>query len=301
MKKFLYLYNPFSGLQSGGRDLDMIIGTFYKNGIYLIPHRLFTLENDEILDEYLSKKDLFDAVIISGGDGTVGQIVDRMVKAGNDTPVGVVHGGTCNDFARNLKMPVSLFDCINIFCEYNVERVDMLKVTAGDKEQYICNSIAAGAFVGVSHTTSPEFKKVFGSLAYYISALGEISDMKPFRIRIKTENETVEEDALVFAVLNGSDVGGMKNLISEADLTDGLMNIMVVRDCNFAERAGVGINLLARKGDKNIISLKCHRASVSVDRNMEVSLDGENGLKLPYLIENISKKLNVLVPKDFKS
>ena len=38
----------------------MIIGTFYKNGIYLIPHRLFTLENDEILDEYLSKKDLFD-------------------------------------------------------------------------------------------------------------------------------------------------------------------------------------------------------------------------------------------------
>lgn len=301
MKRFLYVYNPFSGLQSGGRDLDMIIGTFYKNGIYVIPHRLFTLENDEVLDGYLSQKGLFDAVIVSGGDGTVGQIVDRMIKAGNDTPVGVVPGGTCNDFARNLKMPVSLFDCINVFCEYNAVSVDMLKVTAGDKEQYICNSIAAGAFVGVSHTTSPEFKKVFGSLAYYIAALGEISDLKPFRIRIKTESETVEEDALVFAVLNGTDVGGMKNFISEADLKDGYMNIMVVRDCNFAERASVGINLLARKGDKNIISLKCHQASISIDRDMDVSLDGENGLKLPYLIENIQDKLNVLVPKDFIS
>lgn len=301
MKKFLYIYNPFSGLQSGGRDLDMVLGTFYKNGIYAVPHRLFTFEKDVVLDEYLADNDRFDGIVISGGDGTVGQIIDRMIKYGNDTPVGIVPGGTCNDFARNLKMPNSLFECINIFCEYNVGNVDLLKVTAGDKEQYICNSIAAGVFVGVSHTTSPEFKKVFGSLAYYIAALGEISDMKSFRIKIETENESVEEDALVFAILNGTDVGGMKNLISDADLKDGLMNIMVVRNCNFAERAGVGINLLAHKPDKNIISLQCHRCSVSVDKDMDVSLDGENGIKLPYVVENIPGRLNVLIPKVFMS
>ena len=299
MRKFLYIYNPFSGTQVGGHDLDKVLGTFYKRGNYVVPHRLFTFDDDEILEKLLADKDAFDGIVISGGDGTVGQVIDRLVKYGNTTPVGIVPGGTCNDFARNLNMPVSLFECINIFCDYQLDQEDLLKITAENTHKYICNSIAAGVFVGVSHTTSPEFKKVFGSLAYYIAALGELKDMKSFNIRIETENETIEADALVFAVLNGTDVGGMKRLISDADLKDGKMNLMIVRNCSLAERAGVGINLLARKGDKNIIQASCSRCKISVDKDMDVSLDGENGLKLPYEIETVHNKLNVIVPQTF--
>ena len=299
MKKYLYLYNPYSGSQTGGHELDRILGTLYKNQIYTVPHRLFSLENDPVLNQLLADRDTFDAVLISGGDGTVGQMIDKMIKAGNDTPVGIIPSGTCNDFARNLKMPTGLADCLSVFCEGHTAKVDLLKINASGKEQYICNSIAAGVFVGVSHTTSPEFKKVFGSLAYYIAALGELADMKTFHITVETEKETVQTEALVFAVLNGTDVGGMKNLISEADIQDGLMNIMVVKNCNPVERAAVGINLLAHKGDKNIISLNCSRCKISTDKDMDVSLDGENGLKLPFEIEMLSQKLNVLVPEIF--
>lgn len=299
MRKFLYLYNPYSGSQVGGHDLDRVLGTFYKRGVYAVPHRLFTLENDPVLDALLADKEAFDGVIISGGDGTVGQMIDKMIKSGNDTPVGIVPGGTCNDFARNLMMPAALMDCIEVFCDYRVDHVDLLKITTAEAEQYICNSIAAGVFVGVSHTTSPEFKKVFGSLAYYIAALGELADMKTFNITVETEKETVQTEALVFAVLNGTDVGGMKNLISEADIKDGLMNIMIVKNCNPVERAAVGINLLAHKGDKNIVSLNCSRCKIKADREMDVSLDGENGLKLPFEIENLNQKLNVIVPEAF--
>lgn len=301
MKTFLYLYNPFSGTQAGGNELDLILAAFYKNGIYVHPHRLFSLEEeqDAVLEELLADRERFDGIIISGGDGTVGQIIDRLIRYGNDTPVGIVPGGTCNDFARNLGMPASLFDCIRIFCEQRVRAIDLLEVHAQGRTQYICNSIAAGVFVGVSHTTSPEFKKVFGSLAYYIAALGELSEMHPFHITVKTEDQTVESEALVFAVLNGTDVGGMKNLISEAELTDGKMNIMIVRDCNAVERAGVGINLLARKPDKNILQLSCARATITVDKEMAVSVDGESGPALPYEIVNVPGKLRVFVPESF--
>lgn len=40
--------------------------------------------------------------------------------------------------------------------------------------------------------------------------------MKTFNITVETEKETVQTEALVFAVLNGTDVGGMKNLISRS-------------------------------------------------------------------------------------
>lgn len=300
MKTFLYIYNPFSGAQSGGSDLDLVLAAFYKSGIYVLPHRLFTMEDDPVLDQLLADRERFDGIVISGGDGTVAQIIDRLIRYGNDTPVGIVPGGTCNDFARNLKMPSSLFECINVFCEQRVDTVDLLKVTSANQTQYICNSIAAGVFVGVSHTTSPEFKKVFGSLAYYIAALGEISDMKPFHITVDSEKGSVQADALVFAVLNGTDVGGMKKLISEADLKDGEMNIMIVKDCNPMERAGVGLNLLAHKADKNIIHLSCARCRIAVDKEMSVSVDGESGPSLPYDVEIVPGKLRVFVPDSFR-
>lgn len=299
MKRYLYVYNPYSGAQSAGHDLDRVLGICYSHGIHVIPHRLFTMENDTALDELLRDTEHFDGVMVLGGDGTVGQIIDKLNRYGNHIPVGIIPGGTCNDFARNLKMPATIDECINVFCEGRVQEVDLLKISADGKEQYICNSIAAGVFVGVSHTTSPEFKKVFGSFAYYISAVGELTDMKPFRITVETPEETLDTDALIFVVLNGTDVAGMKKLITEADLADGKMNIMVVKDCGAMERAGAAINLLARKPDKNVLSFTAQRCRISVEKEMTVSVDGEAGLPLPYDIEVIPKGLKVFVPEAF--
>lgn len=299
MKRFLYIYNPYSGAQSAGHDLDRVLGICYSHGIHVIPHRLFTMEEDTVLDGLLRDTEHFDGVIVLGGDGTVGQIIDKMNKYGNHTPVGIIPGGTCNDFARNLRMPLTVDECLKVFCEGRVSQVDLLRITAGEQVQYICNSIAAGVFVGVSHSTSPEFKKVFGSFAYYISAVGELNDMKPFHIKIDTPSESLDTDALLFVVLNGTDVAGMKRMIADADLSDGLMNIMVVKDCNTLERAGAAINLLSHKPDKNLIYLTVPRCSISVDKEMTVSVDGEAGLPLPYDIEVIPKGLSVLVPEEF--
>lgn len=300
MKRFLYIYNPYSGAQSAGHDLDRVLGICYSHGIHVIPHRLFTMEDDTVLDELLRDAEHFDGVIILGGDGTVGKIIDKMQKYDNHTPVGIIPGGTCNDFARNLKMPATVDECLRIFCEGRICDIDLLKVTADGKEQYIGNSIAAGVFVGVSHSTSPEFKKVFGSFAYYISAVGELSDMKPFHITIENEEETVDTDALVFMVLNGTDVAGMKRMIADADLTDGRMNIMVVKDSGPLERAGAAINLLSHKPDKNILYLTADRCKISVNKEMVVSVDGEAAdMPLPYDIEVIPGGLKVLAPEEF--
>ncbi len=301
MKRFLYIYNPYSGAQSAAHDLDRVLGICYSHGIHVIPHRLFTMENDTVLDEMLRDTEHFDGVIVLGGDGTVGQIINKMYKYGNHTPLGIIPGGTCNDFARNLKMPATIEECLQIFCEGNETEVDLLKVRAGDHEQYVCNSIAAGVFVGVSHTTSPEFKKVFGSFAYYISAVGELTDMRPFHLTVQTPEETVDTDALVFVVLNGTDVAGMKKIITEADLADGRMNIMVVKNCGHMERAGAAINLLARKPDKNVLYLTADRCTITADKEMAVSVDGEAGLPLPYDVRVIAKGLKVLVPEGFIS
>lgn len=301
MKRYLYIYNPYSGAQSAGADLDKVLGICYSNGIHVIPHRLFTMENDTVLDELLADTEHFDGVLILGGDGTVGQVIDKMLKFGNHTPVGIIPGGTCNDFARNLMMPLTVSECAAVFCRGKTAEIDLLKVKTEDTEMYVCNSVAAGVFVGVSHTTSPEFKKVFGSFAYYISAVGELTDMKPFHITVETPEETLDTDALVFVVLNGTDVAGMKNMISDAILTDGKMNIMVVKDGNMMDRASAGISVLSHKSDKSLLALTTEKCKITVDRPLSVSVDGEEGPNLPYEIEVIPRGLTVFVPEAFSS
>ena len=111
----------------------------------------------------------------------------------------------------------------------------------------------------------------------------------------------METDSLVFVVLNGTDVGGMKNFISDAELRDGRMNIMVVKNCGPMERAAVGLNILSRKTDKNLISITAPTCTITVDKDLPVSVDGEYGLPLPYRIETIRHGLKVFVPETFNA
>ncbi len=44
-------------------------------------------------------------VVLSGGDGTLDEVVSGLMKGGHDTPMGYIPAGSTNDFASSLKLP----------------------------------------------------------------------------------------------------------------------------------------------------------------------------------------------------
>ena len=292
MKKALLIYNPLSGNRNVPRKLDYIIERFSEKDILTIPFRMSGEGNGKILE--LLKQDTYSFVIVSGGDGTVNSVVNIMNKNDLRLPIGVIPSGTCNDFARSLNVPMDLKRCLDIIIAGNTADVD-----AGilNNEFYFLNTCAGGNFVDVSYNTSSEFKKNFGPLAYYMKALGEVGNIKPVKLKITTDNEVVEQEVLFFLILNGKHAAGFYNVIKEADLSDGFMDILLLNNCAPIELAALFLKVMSNDflNDKNVMWLRTRNCTIEGSADFTLSVDGERWKGLPVTVNFINRILKVFV------
>ncbi|MGE5613674.1 MAG: YegS/Rv2252/BmrU family lipid kinase [Bacillota bacterium] len=295
MKKALLAYNPLSGNRVVPKKLDYIISRFLENGIIAIPYRLdgeFGADFEKVLvmDEY-------DSVVVSGGDGTINMVAGAMLAAGLDIPLGIIPGGTCNDFARSLNIPIDLKKSLDIILAGKTVKVDAGLI---NDEKYCLNTCAGGKFVDVSYNTSNELKKNFGPLAYYLTALGEVTALKTINLKLTTDDETVEGEFLLFLILNGKHAAGLSNLVGEADFSDGYMDIILVKNCLHIEMAGLIFKVLNNINndfihDRNVKWLRTKNCTIEGDTSFYLSVDGEKWKTLPITMRFIRQILKVFV------
>lgn len=292
MKKALFAYNPLSGNRIVPKKLDYIIGRFLENGILAVPYRLDG-EYGTGLGKVLAM-DGYDCVVVSGGDGTINMVASAMLSTGLDLPLGIIPGGTCNDFARSLNIPANLKKSLDIILAGNVIKVDAGLING---EKYCLNTCAGGKFVDVSYNTSNEFKKNFGPLAYYLTALGEVTALKTIKLRLATDDETVEGDFLLFLILNGKHAAGLSNLVGAADFSDGYMDILLLKSCPHIEMAGLLFKVLNNDfiNDRNVKWLRTKNCTIEGDTNFHLSVDGERWKTLPISMRFIRQILRVFV------
>ncbi|MFZ5985858.1 MAG: YegS/Rv2252/BmrU family lipid kinase [Bacillota bacterium] len=292
MDKALLVYNPFSGDQSIPQKLDYIINRFQKQNILLQPFRMVN-DKGKMLTKVL-KGERFKFLISSGGDGTLNFVSNIILKENLGVPMGIIPSGTCNDFASILNIPSTLEENLDIILAGKTAGIDVGVV---DDKTYFLSSCAGGVLVDVSFNTHSELKKNFGPFAYYLKALSEMANMKPFRLRVETENETVEEDVLLFIILNGKQAGGFSNIIKEADFSDGLMDIVLIKNCNHIDLAGIFFQVLSNDAlnNKNVINLRANKCTIQGSRDIVLSIDGEKGPCLPTTVRFINKALEVFL------
>ncbi|WP_026073842.1 YegS/Rv2252/BmrU family lipid kinase [Acetivibrio cellulolyticus] len=290
MDQAILVYNPLSGDRSIQQKLDHIISRFQKKGILLQPFRIID-DDHNVLKTVLERND-YKFVVASGGDGTLNHISNLMLKSGIKVPLGIIPSGTCNDFAAILNIPSDLDQNIDIILKGKTVKVDVGLI---NEENYFLSSCAGGVFVEVSFNTDNELKKNFGPFAYYLKALSEVANMKSVKLTLKTDKETIEEEALMFVIINGRHVAGFSNIVKEADYADGLMDIAVVKNCKHIDLASIFFKVLSNESisNKNVITLKAKSCEISSDRDMVLSVDGEKGPNLPVKVRFIKKALKV--------
>lgn len=293
MEKAILIYNPLSGNRTTPLKLDYIIKKFFEKNILVLPYRIDKTNNDKL--SYVMKSQEFSRAIISGGDGTVSSIVDIMMKNNIHLPIGIIPSGTCNDLARNLGIPHDFKKCIDILLEENVEEIDVGLI---NENTYFLNTCAGGVFVEASFNTSNELKRNLGTLAYYFRALSEVTNIRPFKLKIQTDSQTIENEFLLFLILNGKHVAGLSNVIKKADLSDGLMDVLLVKNCLPIDIAALFFKVLSNDflNDKNIIWLKTKSCIIEGNEKIALSIDGEKGEGLPISVKFINKAVKVFVP-----
>lgn len=298
VKSVQFIYNPVAGKLRSSQYIDKVLESFQGQGYTVNIHR--SSKKGDMYD-FLNRFSTTDceAIIASGGDGSINEIVNGMINNQIDIPLAIIPSGTANDFAYYLGIPSDIDECLVTFSHWDIQEMDVGK--ANDK--YFINVCGAGLFTNGSLEFDPELKNTLGKLAYYITGIGQIPKFKPFPLKITTPKETIQEDFYLFLAFNGISAGGFKTLAKRSRADDGLIDFIGVRAAGFHEIPGIFIKILAGEhfNDKNILYLQESQMRIEclVDNKIfrTSDLDGEPGPELPLDISVLKKKLKVFVNK----
>ncbi len=274
MKKMLFVFNPYSGKGQIRQHLTTIIDTFVKGGYEVTVHP--TQAKNDAYEKIRARCGDFDAVVCSGGDGTLNETLKALMTSEQRIPLGYIPSGTMNDFASSIGIPKDMPEAAARIVEGRLVTVD-----AGSFNDDFFTYIAAfGAFTDVSYETSQQMKNMFGSLAYIMEGMKRLNTAKSYHVSVTHDGETIEDDFIFGMTSNSTSVGGFKGLGgTEVLLDDGVFEVFLIKFPKNIADFQVTINaLLKRELDaKCFISFKASQVEFHSDSDLPWTLDGEFG------------------------
>ena len=294
LRKALLVYNPKSGNSNLIlNNFDLITTKLLKKGIILTLYSIS--RNYDRLIEIL-KNEKYDIVILSGGDGTLSRCLTDMYNENIEFPeIAIFPTGTSNDLAKSLNLGEKIEDWINNILNKKSKFVDFGLIN-GNK--IFLSSYAGGLFTKVSYATDKGLKKTFGKTAYYITGIDELKNIKKFDLKILIDdNEEISEKAILYIILNGKNVGGFDELLQNANVDDGIMDILIVKNIeNPLEISKILFDLFNGQlvNNENVRTLQAKKCVIEeVSEEIGVSIDGEEGKNEKVEIEFIRDKLKI--------
>jgi len=212
--------NPTAGRGKGAKVLAAIENHLIKHDLDFISISTSSLKQSLAL---LKEKTVINPtakVIVIGGDGMVHAAINNI----EDNSIGVIPAGTGNDFARALGL--TLDDPIKNLKRViaaHAEFVDLGK--AGD--QYFA-AICSTGFDSIVNERANRLKWPRGKMKYNIAMLLELPRFKPKSYNIVIDGKPFQTQAMLIAIANGLSYGGGMKVCPEAQLQDGLLDIMIL-------------------------------------------------------------------------
>lgn len=231
-----------------------------------------------------------------GGDGTVRAVVAGLL--GSDVPMGLLPGGTGNLLARNLKLPtVDLEAALVIALAGRTDYIDLGEVTwDDDPPEVFCVMAGMGLDADIMAGVDESLKRTVGWWAYVVSAVAAIFRIG-FGVRVRTSSDRlVSQHARMVLIGNCGELTGGVQLIPEASVDDGILDVVLASPRSLSAWLAVGVNLVTghRRGHRALVHLQDEQVWVSTKEPVEAQLDGDAvGLRREMICRVLPKALPV--------
>ena len=276
-KKLLLIMNPKSGVMLAPKYLADIIERFSRTG-YLTQVLMTTARGDarDFAHEYGGDVDL---VVVSGGDGTLNEVIDGLISGGHDTDIGYIPSGSTNDFANSIGLPKGIFECVDNIIYGTPHNVDIGSFNG----RYFSYVASFGAFTSVTYSVPQNLKNIFGHAAYVMGGITELANLRAIHARITADPGTpfemvFEGDYVLGAICNSKSVGGILKLDKlDVDLNDGLMEVLLVKmPKDIIDLNDIAISMLGGTFKSNQIeSFSAGNLEIEIEEGTHWTLDGE--------------------------
>jgi diacylglycerol kinase family enzyme len=165
-----------------------------------------------------------DRVVVVGGDGTIAPVAKAAADAG--LPLAIVPGGTANDFARALGIPLGLEDATDLaVAPGSAVRPVEVCLTADDRP--FVNAANAGLAVRAAHDADG-LKKLFGPFAYALGAVAAGVRAPAIDVDITLDGSSWFSGPAWQVIVSGTGRFGGGSAVGDTDQDDGLLDVTVV-------------------------------------------------------------------------
>ena len=289
---WLIAINPTSGQGRGATMGTKVAGYCSSKGIdYEIITGVSAQSLSIALKEKISRnRVLIDGIIAVGGDGLAHLILQSAVPA--NIPIAFIPGGTGNDFVRTLGWSL---DEITAYLQ-RVFETSPANIDLGLVDGEWFAAVLSSGFDAVVNERANVLKWPKGPMRYNAAMALELPKFKAIHYEIELDDQVISTQAMLIAIGNGSSYGGGMRVCPDANLQDGLFDVMILRPVSIPEFIRVFPKVYSGK--------HIHHPEVDVYRSKRVRIeadtvayaDGERIGQLPISAECVMGALSTWIP-----
>jgi YegS/Rv2252/BmrU family lipid kinase len=253
-----------------------------------------------------------ERIVAMGGDGTINEVVNGFFDDGEaiapDATFAVIPFGTGGDFRRTLGIPNDTARAAAIVAQGGRKKIDVGRLDFtrfnGERGNRIFANIASFGVSGVVDRLVNASGKKLGRLSYVLASARAAWSYENQRVALTFDSsaaDRVEATIQTVAVANARYFGGAMMMAPNAEIDDGLFDVVAMGDFHFGDLLTAGLRLF--KGTHlSMEKVTTRRARLleahPIDPNavVELDVDGEPLGKLPARFEVLPQALWIAVP-----
>lgn len=295
MKKCAIIYNPYSGRKLFESKLDYVVKRVEEAG-YEVSVRATSKPRHatEITKEVCDAG--YDLLIVSGGDGTVHEVINGLCKKEDRIKIGYIPSGTACDLANTLKIPKNIEKALDIILNGVTVKMDIVNSNKG----FFIYVAAIGTYVDISYVTDSKLKRRLGYLAYLITGIKEFFTIPMIKAKIISDQGILKGHFSLILVVNSKRVAGF-NIIDKPQLDDGYVDVVTYRYIPFFNNILYFISfVLTPKVIPGVRKFKTKKLRVITEHHHTWNMDGEEENSGTLNLEVNKQEIDIIVHKDVR-
>jgi diacylglycerol kinase (ATP) len=234
----------------------------------------------------------YEVVVAAGGDGTVNEVVNGI--AHTNTALAVLPIGTGNVWGRELRLPLHSHDAAVCLASGNLVTLDLGKAN----QRYFLLMAGIGFDAAVTRSVRPEAKRKLGLMAYIVQALRLAPDVRGTRAELLIDGRVVRGNVLMVVIGNSRLYGGYLQITHQANLTDGLLDIVVIKgqDVRSAPLHLLSIVLRRYNTNPDMEYFRAREVTINSAKPLGIQVDGDLIGETPMTFCVEPDALRALVP-----
>ncbi|MFC1930800.1 diacylglycerol/lipid kinase family protein [Chloroflexota bacterium] len=177
-----------------------------------------------------------ELVVSVGGDGTVNEVANGLYDSGNtaDVMLGIISTGTGCDYIRTVGIPRACQEACQCLASPRKLAVDVGLVeyisNGQTMKRLFVNFAGLGFDTEIVRATTQRFKALSSKPSYLLGLLTTLLSYRNKKISLIVDGEKIEKKVCTVLINNGRYGGGGMFTAPEAELTDGLLDTLIIGD-----------------------------------------------------------------------